>query len=133
MRKNHLVLSFIFLVTLVCGSVYAAEVTTINNDTYVNTDLSMVDQPEMSDMTCEELGIVSTLKYGKRNSQVSILQDVLINSGYYSGEPTGVFDTNTKNAVKMMQKAVGVKADGVVGPVTRSAMRELCVSLVIGS
>lgn len=131
MKNNHLVFFLILLVTMVGTTVYASEVyqdQVISG--LVNEDYN---EMEMADITCADIGITSTLKYGKKNTQVSILQDVLINSGYYEGDSTGIFDTATKNAVKMMQQAVGVKADGIVGPMTREAMREMCVDFVVGS
>jgi hypothetical protein len=56
-----------------------------------------------------------------RGDDVEQVQHVLIQSGY-SLEPDGVYGVRTKNAVLTWQYQADLKADGIVGPVTRSEM-----------
>jgi peptidoglycan hydrolase-like protein with peptidoglycan-binding domain len=43
--------------------------------------------------------------------------------GYYSGPIDGVYGADTTAAVKAMQQALGVTADGIFGPETYRALR----------
>lgn len=121
MKKNIGTLVLVLGLIFATGA-FAAEVTPIDESAMEDTGT-----------TCEDVGLVVTLKKGSRGTAVEILQEILIDAGYYNGEVDGRFGSGTRSAVKMLQTAVGVKADGVVGPVTREAMRELCVGYVQGS
>lgn len=63
-----------------------------------------------------------TLRKGMRDdgnyADVSELQSWLNSKGYNCGTADGVFGSRTKRAVKAMQKANGLTADGIVGPKT---------------
>lgn len=60
-----------------------------------------------------------TLKYGNKNSQVKILQQRLIDLKYLkNSKADGSYGNVTKDAVKKFQSKVGLKADGVAGPMT---------------
>ncbi|HXE46485.1 MAG TPA: peptidoglycan-binding protein [Conexibacter sp.] len=64
------------------------------------------------------------LKKGLQGHDVRVLQDYLSRAGY----PTpiaGVFGPETLANVKRFQKAHGLKADGVVGPSTVTALRSM--------
>lgn len=61
-------------------------------------------------------------KIGSVGSQVTDIQKVLKDKGYYSGNIDGIFGINTKNAVVNFQKDNGLKADGIVGEKTLSAL-----------
>jgi rare lipoprotein A (peptidoglycan hydrolase) len=63
-----------------------------------------------------------TLKKGHRGSDVVTLQRVLSLKGYAVGAADGVFGRRTKRAVKRHQRRRGIKADGVVGPMTTKAL-----------
>jgi chitosanase len=58
---------------------------------------------------------------------VSWLQERLARAGIHI-EETGVFDQATDQAVRAFQQNNDLKADGVVGPVTRSALEDLTVT-----
>lgn len=62
---------------------------------------------------------MNTIKRGSRGKDVLELQRYL--HKYWSLVPDGSFGQNTENAVMAAQKALGLKADGVVGPITREA------------
>lgn len=64
------------------------------------------------------------LNVGSRGSQVSQLQQILKQFGYYPGPVDGVFGPQTKNAVNTFQSDTGIKQDGIFGPVTQSKLLE---------
>ncbi|MGV3487485.1 MAG: peptidoglycan-binding protein [Tuberibacillus sp.] len=58
---------------------------------------------------------------GKHDEHVKNLQEVLKREGYYKlSKPTGYFGPATEKAVKQFQSDQNIKADGVVGPVTKA-------------
>ena len=61
-----------------------------------------------------------TLRKGCRNDYVSLLQTKLLMLGYDLGKygVDGDFGTKTQEAVKKFQEDRGLKADGIVGPLT---------------
>ena len=63
-----------------------------------------------------------TLKKGKKGADVRDLQTVLKIKGFYSGQITGTFQAETKNAVMRFQRAVCLKSDGIAGNYTLSAL-----------
>ncbi|RXZ02167.1 C40 family peptidase [Fictibacillus sp. S7] len=64
-----------------------------------------------------------TLKYGMSHSDVKQLQQKLKSKGYYTySKNTTYFGTYTRDAVKRLQKAKGLKADGIVGKNTFKAL-----------
>lgn len=65
-----------------------------------------------------------TLWQGKNHSDVKQLQQLLKNKGTFtnSGSLTTYYGTNTTAAVKSFQKAIGLKADGIVGRNTYNAL-----------
>ena len=67
--------------------------------------------------------ITSPLSFGSRGTQVTELQQILYNRGYYYGPISGNFGNLTKAAVIKFQKASGITpATGLVGPKTRSKL-----------
>ncbi|OGI84291.1 hypothetical protein A2903_03085 [Candidatus Nomurabacteria bacterium RIFCSPLOWO2_01_FULL_33_17] len=91
--------------------------------------------PTVENLTCEEIGLgTKHIKKGSVGTSVQILQEVMMNAGYYDEDTaTGIVDANMVLAIKGMQSELGVKDDGIVGPITRGAMREICVDFVRGS
>ncbi|PKM76088.1 MAG: hypothetical protein CVU90_14295 [Firmicutes bacterium HGW-Firmicutes-15] len=62
------------------------------------------------------------LTLGSRGSSVSQLQKDLTGLGFYTNSIDGSFGPKTYNAVVNFQKSRGLKADGIVGPITKSAL-----------
>ena len=52
------------------------------------------------------------------------MQQRLEELGYWIGAADGTFDDDTRHAVVALQKAAGLARDGVVGPLTRRALRD---------
>lgn len=83
--------------------------------------------------------ISNTLRSGHRGPAVSGLQSILAFWGYYDGAIDGVFGPATERAVRQLQIAIGVSADGVWGSVSqaryeawRSALANTSDRLVAG-
>lgn len=66
--------------------------------------------------------LLPTLKKGSRGDEVKLLQETLNKAGYDCGKADGIFGKNTKAAVEAFQKANGLKADGIVGILTWTAL-----------
>ena len=62
------------------------------------------------------------LRLGSRNSAVSRLQADLTKLGFDTHGVDGWFGPKTNEAVLNFQKSRGLKADGVVGPITKAAL-----------
>jgi 3D (Asp-Asp-Asp) domain-containing protein len=60
--------------------------------------------------------------YGNRGDDVRMVQKLLADTGFYSGEIDGVFGGGTLQAVKDFQAYSGLTSDGVVGSETISYM-----------
>jgi peptidoglycan hydrolase-like protein with peptidoglycan-binding domain len=70
----------------------------------------------------------SYLSMGMTNAEVTQLQNVLEQQGYFSGTVSGYYGSLTEAAVKKFQAAHGIQQLGVVGPATREAL-----NLIAGS
>ena len=72
----------------------------------------------------EQTPILRTLRKGMKGDDVLALQNALLILGLSLGKwgADGSFGAATDAAVKLFQKRNGLKADGIVGPVTRKAM-----------
>lgn len=64
----------------------------------------------------------STLCNGSRGEEVRALQQMLIDLGYLKGDADGIFGNQTEKAVRRFQWKNGLKADGLAGTRTRSAL-----------
>ena len=64
------------------------------------------------------------LKYGSTGSEIQALQSQLLELGYNVGPLDGIFGSKTKAAVQAFQTAVNLKADGIVGPLTKEALNK---------
>lgn len=68
------------------------------------------------------VNFTSTLKLGSKGTEVTALQNILIDQGYLSGEATGHFGSATKAALQKYQSAHGLDPLGIVGPATRTLL-----------
>lgn len=64
----------------------------------------------------------SILRQGARGHDVRLLQDRLTAAGFATRGSDGVFGPNTFLAVLAFQENAGLRADGLVGPMTRAAL-----------
>ncbi|MEK7101143.1 MAG: immunoglobulin-like domain-containing protein [Patescibacteria group bacterium] len=62
------------------------------------------------------------LTVGATGDDVTALQNLLREQGYFTEEPTGYFGPKTKAAVVAFQASSGLPQTGYVGPLTRSAL-----------
>ena len=65
------------------------------------------------------------LARGKQNPEVRMLQRRLAELGYLEMEPTGLFDDETAEAVRRLQKAHAIQVDGAAGPATKIVLYHL--------
>ena len=67
----------------------------------------------------------SALRKGDRGEAVREMQEALMERGYDLGKwgADGIFGTQTLNAVKAFQGDCGLKADGIIGPLTMGKLR----------
>jgi len=65
------------------------------------------------------------LKIGMTGENVTKLQTWLQNQGFYKGIIDSQYGNYTEQAVKAFQQYMGIKEDGIVGPITRQAMDNL--------
>ena len=68
--------------------------------------------------------LVRTLKQGCSGDDVKQLQETLNKLGFNCGTVDGIFGSKTKTAVMAFQSAYGLKADGIVGEQTRTALQK---------
>lgn len=66
--------------------------------------------------------VSSTLRSGSSGAAVVELQRALAQAGFDPGPVDGRFGAQTERAVKAFQRANGLDADGVVGPLTQRAL-----------
>ena len=64
----------------------------------------------------------AVLQKGDRGPLVKSLQQSLAKAGFFSGPVTGYFGSITRASVVGFQRALGLSADGVVGPLTQRAL-----------
>lgn len=64
---------------------------------------------------------------------VVALQERLLELGYDTGRPGGVFDTQTEQALRAFQRDYGLTPDGMCGPATLRALRQLGRKVTGGS
>jgi N-acetyl-anhydromuramyl-L-alanine amidase AmpD len=64
----------------------------------------------------------ATIKEGAKGALVTRLQKLLEQQGFDPGAADGAFGPSTAKAVKKAQKANGLNADGIVGPMTWHAL-----------
>jgi len=66
-------------------------------------------------------------RLGDRSPDVTVLQERLLELGYFKGEISGYYGAITDEAVKKFQQAKGLTPDGIVGTNTQAALDESAV------
>jgi len=64
------------------------------------------------------------LRLGSRGEEVRKLQEYLIEKGFLDDVADGIFGPKTESAVVAFQGSVGIKQDGIAGPVTLAMLYE---------
>lgn len=91
--------------------------------TSASTSASALKFAPPSTSTCVTL--TKNLSRGSSDSEVSTLQQFLVDAGYLKIKPSGLFSSITANAVKSFQLANGISPIGSVGPMTRAKVKEV--------
>ena len=74
-------------------------------------------------MPATALAASSNLRLGSRGSEVTTLQERLLDLGYLDyPNATGYYGTLTQTAVIRFQQASGLAVDGIAGPITQAAL-----------
>ena len=68
------------------------------------------------------LSVYALSKIGSTGDEVTSIQSVLKEKGYYTGNIDGIYGTRTKNAVTNFQRDNGLAVDGIAGQKTLSAL-----------
>lgn len=66
--------------------------------------------------------VLALSQIGSTGEEVSSIQSVLKEKGYYNGNIDGIYGTATKKAVTQFQKDNGLKTDGIAGKQTLGAL-----------
>ena len=66
---------------------------------------------------------VAVVRLGSRGAEVMTVQRGLLEAGFYKGEINGIFGPRTRAAVIQFQRSRGLKADGIAGSTTLSALK----------
>jgi peptidoglycan hydrolase-like protein with peptidoglycan-binding domain len=72
----------------------------------------------------EEANYLTPLSYGSKGAQVAQLQARLVAKGFYWGEPTGLYDAQTKYCVKFFQEVNGFSVTGNATKALRAKINE---------
>jgi Putative peptidoglycan binding domain len=65
-----------------------------------------------------------TLQEGDEGNDVTSLQQALVQLGFLTAEPDGVFGEQTRLGVEAFQESAGLEVDGIAGPGTAAAINE---------
>lgn len=85
-------------------------------------EVSEILSSQMPSHVSSENANDAELEFGSNGLAVVVLQDRLRAKGFPAGASDGVFGDNTRNAVILFQKSVGLAPDGIVGKKTREAL-----------
>lgn len=91
---------------------------TANGQTPDNSNPPSTQTPPQPATVQTQAGAKPILRLGSEGESVSELQAMLKLLGYYSGAVDGIYRASTAAAVSSFQQAIGLQADGVVGPET---------------
>ncbi len=75
---------------------------------------------------CTKETFTTSMKKGSKQGEVNKLQQLLNKEGMNAGTVDGLFGPMTHNAVKMFQTKHTLDSDGIVGPMTRGVLNNIC-------
>ncbi len=87
------------------------------------TSPAVTSAPRGQVLGAESYNFTKLMANGSNGNEVKELQKYLNKAGYNAGKVDGVFGPITKSAVMTLQKADGIKADGIVGAHTREFLK----------
>ena len=93
-------------------------------DIETRSKLYSTDPAPITRAQYEDKNNLSPLSYGSKGDQVTHLQKRLAAKGFYWGDPTGVYDTQTRYSVKFFQEANGYSASGSVSRTLRTKIND---------
>ena len=99
-------------------------ITSADKSGYVRGDmLRSLTNDESAGLINDVLGSYKVLKVGSRGSEVTALQQALINKGFLGqGEADGIYGSKTMAAVKAFQSASNLTANGVADATTQAKL-----------
>jgi hypothetical protein len=68
---------------------------------------------------------VASVQPGKKNDQITVVQNALHRAGFYSGGATGIFDPNTVKAYSKFQKSLGYQGKDADGSPGKTSLTKL--------
>lgn len=89
-----------------------------------NTYIEVLDDDDIDDYYGSDSYAGGTYSYGDQGSMVLWIQESLHTLGYYNGDLSGHYGSQTKEAVRKFQKHYDMSADGVAGPKTIAKLME---------
>jgi peptidoglycan hydrolase-like protein with peptidoglycan-binding domain len=107
------------------GSPVSAATSSSSGAASSSTSCAAISPASLTSLT----SVTSLLRRGARGSSVSQLQTFLTAVGHSVGGIDGVFGSKTLSAIRAFQQRQGLTADGVVGPVTLSAITKVARAL----
>jgi lipoprotein-anchoring transpeptidase ErfK/SrfK len=126
-RTRHLALAGTLVAGLVglsptLTSASSADTTTTTAPTTTTLPATTTTVPRTTTTVKRPVLHLPQLRAGSHGAAVLTLQKRLNAIGYWLGPPSGVFDALTVQAVYALQKAAGLRPDGVVGAATTAAL-----------
>lgn len=104
------------------GIVGRATYNALYADAQPTTTATATPTPSATQNTANPPAFTRTLKLGCNGTDVQALQQRLKDLGYFTATVTTNFGSVTQSAVKALQKAKGLTADGIVGRTTYNAI-----------
>ncbi len=90
----------------------------MTSSTEVNSVIKLIEKYNLTQYDSGQASepVLPTLRRGDKNAYVWAWQNYLTLCLMYSGEINGIFNLQFEDAVKKWQSAVGLVADGIIGP-----------------
>ncbi len=130
MRRNTAVLrkqNRLRTTVVVCAGILVFSAAAILAGRYLNRDEALFvrdDQGRIVAIRALQQEEAQTLGFACVGSDVTQLQQRLADYGYYTGEPTGFYGTQTAHAVRAFQQANGLAASGLADGATCSLLAQ---------